>query len=173
MTHEDTGGVWTGQISIAPRYHDELINEAEKTGRLVTNIIASRVEAYTDLIATNKALVDVVQQFINGIETESITTEMPEILQNVMGRARAALKLANTVDDKPAWCNCDPGTCNGEEVDRCRKLDRDYHVKELQDMLVSISDALRVTVQHHPDTVFLFERDKLEEAITFLTKGDT
>ena len=46
MSDTERHGVYTDQISIAPKYHDELSDEAKKTGRSLTNIMAGRVEMW-------------------------------------------------------------------------------------------------------------------------------
>ena len=49
---EPRAGVYTGQIIIAPRYHAEVLDEAERTGRTIENIMASRVEQFNTRATT-------------------------------------------------------------------------------------------------------------------------
>lgn len=80
-------GIWSGQLSIAPRYHADILDEAQKTGRTVVNIMADRVEDYPSLLATNEALRDAL---------EKIADYSPASTIQPVQIARTTLKAAST-----------------------------------------------------------------------------
>ena len=70
-------GVYTAQISIAPVYHNDLLDEAKATGRTLVNIMASRVEEHGSLKAEITKLTEEVERLENTM-TE-LAKRWPEI----------------------------------------------------------------------------------------------
>jgi hypothetical protein len=58
-----TRDIYTNQIIIAPKYHDELLEEAKNSGRTVENIMAWRVERYTKLQREHHLMYEAMKKF--------------------------------------------------------------------------------------------------------------
>ena len=61
-------GVFTGQISIAPRYHDELLQAAEDQGRKLESIMAQYVEEHADLENERDVALERIEELESAIK---------------------------------------------------------------------------------------------------------
>lgn len=63
--------IYTEQIIIAPRYHNQLLDEAKESGRSLTGIMAQRVEQFPQLLKDKEDLTQMLEFVLPALEREA------------------------------------------------------------------------------------------------------